>query len=111
MSTGEFITAIIMFLVSGVLLILAILHFMERGYLFNNAYIYASREQRDTMNKKPYYRQSAIVFLILCIVFIVIGLSVVLQNSMIILGEIPLFIAVMIYAIVSSAKIKDGSQL
>ena len=85
---------------------------LKQNFLFNNAYIYASKEQRETMNKGPYYRQSAIVFSILCVVFVVIGLSVLLQNSKIMLLEIPLFIGVIIYAIISTIKynnhVKDG---
>ena len=112
MSTGELIIAIIVFAIAGLLLFIAIRHFIERGFLFNNAYIYASKEQRETMNKGPYYRQSAIVFSILCVVFVVIGLSVLLQNSKIMLLEIPLFIGVIIYAIISTIKynnhVKDG---
>jgi len=38
---------------------------------------------------------------ILCIVFVVIGLSVVLQNPMIMVLEIPLIISAIIYAIFS----------
>lgn len=112
MSIGELLIAIIVFAIAGLLLFIAIRHFNERGYLFNNAYIFASKEQREIMNKRPYYRQSAIVFSILCIVFVVIGLSIVLQNSMIMLLEIPLFIGVIIYAIISTIKcnnhVKDG---
>ena len=73
MGIGELIIAIIVFAIAGLLLFLAIRHFNERGYLLNNAYIYASKEQRETMNKRQYYRQSAIVFCILFIVFVVIG--------------------------------------
>ncbi len=112
MSTGELIITIIVFAIAGLLLFIAIRHFNERGFLFNNAYIYASKEQRETMNKRPYYRQSAVVFSILCVVFVVIGLSVLLQNSKIMLLEIPLNIGVIIYAIISTIKynnhVKDG---
>lgn len=39
--------------------------FKEKGFLFNNAYLYASKEERATMDKKPHYRQSAVVFLMI----------------------------------------------
>lgn len=107
MGIGELIIAIIVFAIAGLLLFISIRHFNERGYLINNAYIYASKEQRKTMDKRPYYRQSAIVFGILCIAFIVIGLSVILQNSMIMFLEIPLFIAVIVYSIISTIKYND----
>ena len=43
---------------AGVLLVLSIRHFMERGFLLNNAYIYATKEQRKTMDKKPIHKVS-----------------------------------------------------
>ena len=82
--------------------------FLERGFLLNNAYIYASKEERKAMNKKPYYRQSAIVFFVLSAVFLVIGLSLVLQNDRISLLEIPLIVGVSIYAIASTVRINKS---
>ena len=38
---------------AGVLLVLAVIHFAERGFLLNNAYIYASLKERENMDKKP----------------------------------------------------------
>ena len=78
---------------------------MEKGFLMNNAYLYASKEQREKMNKKPYYRQSAIIFGILSVVFIVIGLSLVLQDDRILLFEILLISGAIVYAVVSSVQI------
>ena len=57
------------------------------------------------MNKKPYYRQSAIIFGILSVVFIVIGLSLVLQDDRILLFEILLISGAIVYAVVSSDQI------
>ena len=99
------ITAIILFIIAAVLVVLGILQFRERGFLFNNAYIYASEEERKTMNKKPYYRQTAIVFWILGAVFIVVGLSIVLNNGRLLYAEIPLFAGLIIYAVVSTVRI------
>ena len=106
MSAGEMIVAVIVFAVAGVMLLLSVRSFQERGFLLNNAWLYASERQRETMNRKPNYRQSAIVFCILSLVFIVCGLSVVLQNSRIVLLEIPLIAGVVIYAIVSTVQIQ-----
>ena len=105
MSTGELITSIVIFGFSGLLMVLGIRHFMEKGFLMNNAYLYASKEQRETMNKKPYYRQSAVIFFILGVVFIVVGLSLVLQDDRILLFEIPLIFGAIVYAVVSSFQI------
>ena len=108
MSTGKSIVAIVIFGFSGFLMVLGIRHYMEKGFLMNNAYLYASKEQREKMNKKPYYRQSAIIFGILSVVFIVIGLSLVLQDDRILLFEILLIAGAIVYAVVSSVQI--GNQ-
>ena len=57
------------------------------------------------MDKKPWYRQSAIVFCLLSAVFAVLGLSIVLQNGKLMLLEIPLFAATVVYALVSTVRI------
>ena len=105
MSTGELITAIVIFGFSGILMVLGIRHFREKGFLLNNAWLYASKEQRAEINKKPYYRQSAVIFFILGVVFIVVGLSLVLQDDRILLFEIPLIFGAIVYAAVSSFQI------
>ena len=105
MTTGELITMILVFLMAGLLLSLGILSFLEKGPLLNNTYLYASKEERETMNKKPYYKQSAVVFCILSAVFIVIGLALLLRNDRIFLLEIPLLAGAVVYAIVSTVRI------
>ncbi|MBQ1492235.1 MAG: DUF3784 domain-containing protein [Blautia sp.] len=102
MSFTEWIIAIAAFLVAFVLAVISVRSFRNQGFLFNNAYIFASKKERETMDKKPHYRQTAIVFLLLAIVFIIIGVSIVLQDSKIVLLEIPFLLGAMIYAIVSS---------
>ena len=99
------ITLIIVFFIAGMLLLFSIRSFLERGFLLNNEYLFASKEERKTMNKKPYYKQSAIVFCILSAVFLVTGLSLLLQNDKFFLLEIPLIVGVIIYAIVSTVQI------
>lgn len=104
MSMEMKIAAIVLFALAGVLLVLAILHFLERGFLLNNAYIYATKEQRKTMDKSPHYRQSAIVFTLLSAAFGVQGVAVLLENSRLGLLWIPLLAAALVYGIVSSAR-------
>jgi|LSQX01.2.fsa_nt_gb hypothetical protein len=70
METGEIINAIIIFLFAAGTLAISILQFLEKGFPFNNIYLSASKEERSKINKKPLYRQSAIVFLILCLAHI-----------------------------------------
>lgn len=62
-----------------------------------------------TMNKKPYYRQSAIVLALVSLIFFVMGLAVALQEYRIQFLEIPLFLAAIVYAVLSSKKLAQNS--
>ncbi len=106
MTESELIFAVLVFAISVIMLVTGIRSFRCKGFLLNNAYIYASKEEREKMNKKPYYRQTAIVFLLLSIVFMIIGVSIVFQNYRITLLEIPIIICAVIYAIISTIRIK-----
>ncbi len=110
MTAGEWITAIILFMIAGAFLILGIRSFLERGFLLNNTYIYATEEERKTMDKKPYYRQSAVVFCILSAVFLVIGLSLLLKNDKLLLAQIPLSAGAVVYAIASTVHINKKTR-
>ena len=54
MGTGEIITAIIIFLFAACSLAISVLQFLEKGFLFNNAYLYAPKEERTKIDKKPH---------------------------------------------------------
>lgn len=111
MTSSELFAAILVFIIAGIMAILSFRSFKERGFLLNNAYIYATEEERKTMDKKPHYRQSAIVFCLISIVFIIIGLSIVSHNYRLELLEIPLVAGTIIYAVVSSVKINKKAGL
>ncbi len=106
----EIIIASILFAVSVFLFFMSARSFMEKGFLFNNAYIYASKQEREKMNKKPHYRQSAIVFLLLGLLFLLIALAVLLEANWICYVGIALVIITLIYAIVSSVIIEKNNK-
>ena len=106
----EIIIASILFAVSVFLFFMSVRSFMEKGFLFNNAYIYASKQEREKMNKKPYYRQSAIVFLLLGIVFLLLALAVLLEVYWIYFVGVAVVIITLIYAIVSSITIEKNNK-
>ena len=106
----EIIIASILFAVSVFLFFMSARSFMEKGFLFNNAYIYASKQEREKMNKKPHYRQSAIVFLLLGLLFLLIALAVLLEANWICYVGIALVIVTLIYAIVSSVIIEKNNK-
>ena len=58
------------------------------------------------MDKKPHYKQSAIVFFMIGIIFLVNGVSVLLEANWIFYLVIAIAIVAIIYAIVSSIAIE-----
>jgi len=105
MQTIEIITLVTLFLTSVGAFVMSYFQFKEKGFLLNNAYIYATKEARKTMNKKPHYRQSAIVFFQLGIIFLLIAIEMLLDTGWILGIVIGLMILLIIYAITSSIKI------
>ncbi len=86
--------------------IISIRQFQEKGFLFNNAYIYASKKERKNINKKPHYRQSAIVFALLTMIFIVIELEILLDTGWLNWLEGGLVAVTLVYVVVSGVKME-----
>ena len=106
----EIVPASILFAVSIFLFFMSGRSFMEKGFLFNNAYIYASKQEREKMNKKPHYRQSAIVFLLLGLIFLLNTIAVLLKVNWIFYIVVVVVIITLIYAIVSSITIEKNNK-
>ena len=106
----EIIIACILFLISGGVFVMSILSFMQKGFLLNNAYIYASKEERKKLDKKPHYRQSAIVFLLLGIVFLLLGIMMLTKAYWLLYIAIGVTILTIIYAFVSGIKIESKNE-
>lgn len=77
--------------------------FLEKGAPVNNTYLYATPEARKTMDKKPLYRQSAIVFCLLGLLFTALTLEVALQAWWLSYAAMALALAAVVYAVASSA--------
>lgn len=101
---GKIICAIFCGILAIACLIIGVMSFREKGFLFNNAYIWASKTERETMDKRPHYRQSAIVFALLAAVFVCITLECVLLADWLWLPIGVLSGAALVYAIASSTK-------
>lgn len=71
------IGTIIILFISLISFIISYFQFKERGFVFNNSYIYATKKERNSMNKKPLYRESSIVFFLFGIAFLSMGLSII----------------------------------
>ena len=106
MNASKIISLSFLLLLSIVSFIIGYFQFKEKGFLFNNAYLYASKEERGGMNKKPHYRQSAIVFSSLGIVFLVIVVAIFTGWNWLFPIVIVFVILLVVYAIVSSIIIE-----
>ena len=106
----DIITAGILFVISLFVFILSIRSFCEKGFLLNNAYIYASKKERAEMDKKPYYRQTAVIFLLMGIVFFLIGLAILLDAGWITYVAEADIVIIVIYAVVSGIAIEKQKK-
>ncbi|MBO3443491.1 DUF3784 domain-containing protein [Clostridium sp. CCUG 7971] len=95
----------IVFIVSLVMFIISFRSFKEKGFLFNNAYLYASKEERSNMDKKPHYRQSGIVFLLLGVVFLANVLETIFKIKWFFYIKMACVFIAITYATVSSVMI------
>ncbi len=101
---GNLSEIIIGIVLSVVCAIISFLQFQEKGFPFNVAYIFASKQEYETMDKKPHYRQSGIVFAFISSIFLCITVGCVLGTvwHWWIVGILS--IALITYAIFSSIK-------
>lgn len=110
MNTGEIILFVFMLILALAAFIISILQFKQKGILFNNAYLYASKKERETMDKKPHYRQSAITFLFIGIVFSLLAIEIVFTTKWLFFLVMLTIISMIIYAIVSSIDIERKNK-
>ena len=107
---GNIIGSIVLGIMSIACFVLSYLQFNEKGFLFNNAYIYASKQEREVMDKKPHYRQSGIVFLMLGIIFAINAVDVILKTGWLFYVVIVIAVITIIYGIASSVIIEKNKK-
>ena len=106
----ELIVSGVLFLMALVVFLLSIRSFREKGFLLNNSYLYASQEERKMMDKRPYYRQSAVVLALIGFIFVLNGLSILLRSNLISYIAIGLVFIVIVYTVASSVSIERGTR-
>ena len=106
----EIIIGSVLCIIAAVGFFMSIRAWKEKGFLFNNAYLYASQQEQDDMNKKPYYRQTAIIFLLIGVVFLLNGLAMFLRTSWLSLVAVAVLAVTLVYAIVSSSVIDKKNK-
>ncbi len=84
--------------------------FCEKGFPFNNAYLYATEQERETMNKTPYYKQSAVCFLLIGVVFLIHAIEIFLQTGWLFFVSLGIIVAAVIFAVISSIVIENRKQ-
>ena len=107
---GNVIVGIVMFLLAAGAFFISFRSFREKGFLFNNAYIYASKQERERMDKKPYYHQSAVAFLMVGAALALIGLSALLNIGWISFTGMAVALAAVVYAVVSETAIEKSKK-
>ena len=106
----QIIPAVILFTIAAAAFVLSFRSFREKGFLLNNAWIYASKKERESMDKKPYYRQSALVFLLIGLIFLLNGLAILLAAYDLTYIVTALVVVTGVYAIVSTATIEKKKK-
>lgn len=99
--------SVILAVVAAACYVFGILSVCQKGFLFNNVYIYSSESQRKSMNKKPYYIQSGIVLLLVGTVFLINAAQVFFRKDWLFYPSLAVIIITLIYAIVSTYKIQN----
>lgn len=106
----QLVGAIICAIIMVTAFVISYFQFKEKGFLFNNAYLYASKAERETMNKSPYYRQSGAVFCFIGVIFGLNTLEMATKVSWLFYLVILICMVMLIYAIVSSIQIEKRKK-
>lgn len=111
MGISQIIAGVIFLTLAIGVFVISYLQFKGKGYLFNNAYFWASQEERKQMDKnkeskKPYYRQSGFAFMLIGLIFLIFAVYIVTDCMWIYIVLWTFVIIAVAYAVVSSVQIK-----
>ncbi|MCI9214540.1 MAG: DUF3784 domain-containing protein [Oscillospiraceae bacterium] len=111
MSVGQIICCMIFLSLSASAFVISALQFLEKGYLLNNAYFWASPEAREQMDKnkeskRPYYRQSGAAFMLAGLLFLIEAVHIATGWIWTFAAFILAVIVTVVYAVVSSVRIE-----
>ena len=106
----KIIVAAILGTIAVICFIISYRQFHEKGFLFNYAYIYASKKERETMDKAPHYRQSGIVFALIGLVFLINTLVLIYPAKWLFWLVIGITAITLVYAVASSVIIEKRKQ-
>lgn len=86
--------------------VISFLQFNEKGPSLNSEYIYASKKEREAMDKKAHYKQSGIIFVLAGIILTILALDMIFRTGWLFYLVIGIAIITIVYAIVSSVIIE-----
>ena len=115
MGAGQIMVEIIFLALAIGAFVISYLQFKEKGFLFNNAYIWASQEERKLMDKdkeskRLYYRQSGFTFALIGIIFLIFAVYLVVDWIWMYIAFWASVIIAIAYAVVSSIKIERQNK-
>lgn len=102
MTTAQIATLVFVFVFAAFLMYLSVRHFLQKGRLYNNAYLHASAEEQKKLDKKPYYRQTAVIMLLLSLALLSNGLDLIFKVKVLTIASYVLFLGALVYAIVTT---------
>ncbi len=108
MNTAQIVLTIILFSASPLFAVFGARQLRCKGYCFNNAYIYASKKEREQTDYTPYYKQSGKVFLMLSGLFALNAVRVIVKLNLLFYVSIVIIAAIIAYAVLSSLKIEKN---
>lgn len=111
MGTGQIIVEMIFLTLAIGAFAVSYLQFKEKGCLFNNAYFWASQEERGQMDenrerKKPYYRQSGFAFMLVGISLLAFAVYIATDWTWMYIAFWVFAAIAVVYAVVSSVQIE-----
>lgn len=104
------IIAVVCFVLAVLAFGISIRSFQEKGFLFNNVYLYASKQEREELDKKPYYRQSAVTFLMMGIIMLLLGAGILLSWVWMNLLAMAGAVGLLVYVIASDIAITKAAK-
>ena len=112
MGSSQIIASIIFLALAIGAFVISYLQFKEKGQLFNNAYFWASQEERKQMDKnkeskKTYYRQSGFAFMLVGLIFLIFAVYIVTNWIWMYIVLWAFIILAVVYAVVSSIQIEQ----
>ena len=104
MEAGKLIPFIITLAISVVCFLIAYFQAKERGPVFTNAYLFASKEERERLDRTPEYRLAKTVFLVFGIVFLILSVEVLMDWKWLAYILAGMIIALVVYVIAVTMK-------